>query len=124
MFEQFSSGYYLGRLYVEPSSDDTPKMCQEQHEHVNEQLYGEPEGITRLDNPLVMKLGSTHFAVRGDEGVPADTLAVPESMLDERAVRNPPTWSEVLLAKADTANRLLDLANPQLTPEFDQMEYQ
>lgn len=124
MFEQFSSGYYLGRLYVEPSSDDTAKMCQEQHEHVNEQLYGEPEGITRLDNPLVMKLGSTHFAVRGDEGVPADTLTVPESMLDERTVRNPPKWSEVLLAKADTANRLLDLANPQLTPEFDEMEYQ
>lgn len=124
MFEQFSRGYYLGRLYVEPSSDGTAKMCREQHEHVNEQLYGDDEGITRIDNPLVMKLGSTHFAVRGGEGVPADTLSVPEELLDERAVRNPPTWSEVLLAKADAAARLFDLANPQPATQFDDATYQ
>lgn len=116
MFEQFSRGYYLGRLYVEPSNDDTVKMCREQHESVNEQLYGN-DGITRLDNPLVMKLGSTHFTVRGGEEVPADTLTVPEELLDERAVRNPPKWSEVFLAKADTAARLLDMANSQPAAE-------
>ncbi|MFC7056990.1 DUF5802 family protein [Halovenus salina] len=116
MFEQFSRGYYLGRLYVEPSNNDTVKMCREQHESVNEQLYGN-DGITRLDNPLVMKLGSTHFTVRGGEEVPADTLTVPEKLLDERAVRNPPKWSEVFLAKADTAARLLDMANGQPTAE-------
>ena len=124
MFEQFSSGYYLGRLYVEPSSDDAVKMCREQHERVNEQLYGGTEGITRLDRPLVMKLGSTHFAVGGDDGVPADTLAVPEPFLDTRVVPNPPSWSEVLLAKADHAARLLELV--QLTPEMlsEETEYQ
>ncbi len=124
MFEQFSGGYYLGRLYVEPSSDDTAKMCREQHEHVNEQLYGDTGGITRLDNPLVIKLGSTHFAVRGEDGVPADTLTVPESMLDERTVRNPPNWSEVLLAKADHAARLLDMSNHQSASTLDDREYQ
>ena len=108
MFEHFSSGYYLGRLYVEPSGDDTPKMCRNQHERVNEQLYGDDGGITRIDYPLVMKLGSTHLAVRGDDSVPADTLSVPAPLLDERAVRNPPTWSEVLLAKAEHAARLVD----------------
>ena len=123
MFEQFSSGYYLGRLYVEPSSDDTAKMCREQHEHVNEQLYGDTGGITRLDNPLVMKLGSTHFAVRGEDGVPADTLTIPEPMLDKRTVRNPPKWSEVLLAKADHAARLLDMTNQRLAPAVDDVEY-
>lgn len=123
MFEQFSRGYYLGRLYVEPSNDDTAKLCREQHEHVNEQLYGD-SGITRLDNPLVMKLGSTHFAVEGGDGVPADTLAVPEEMLDERTVRNPPKWSEVFLAKADHAARLLDLAAAQPGQHFEDVEYQ
>ncbi|MFC7073956.1 DUF5802 family protein [Halovenus rubra] len=110
MFEQFSSGYYLGRLYVEPSSDETAKMCREQHEHVNEQLYADDEGIARLDVPLVMKIGSTHFAVEGSDGVPADTLAVPEGLLDRQTVKNPPTWSEVLLAKAEHASRLLGMA--------------
>ncbi len=124
MFEQFSSGYYLGRLYVEPSGDDMVKMCRDQHERVNKQLYGTTEGITRLDRPLVMKIGSTHFAVGGDSGVPADTLAVPEALLDEQTVPNPPSWNEVLLAKAEHAARLLELA--QLTPQMgaDELNYQ
>jgi hypothetical protein len=108
MFEQFSRGYYLGRLYVEPSQDETAAMCSAQHERVNKQLYTDGEGIERTDRPLVMKVGETHLAVHGDERVPADTLAVPESVLDG-TVRNPPTLKEVLLAKADRAAQLLEL---------------
>jgi hypothetical protein len=109
MFEQFSRGYYLGRLYVEPSSDETATMCQRQHERVNEQLYADGTGVERLDKPLVMKVGSTHLTVHGEEGVPADTLSIPEGMLEESAVRNPPTLQEVLLAKEDRATQLLEL---------------
>jgi hypothetical protein len=108
MFEQFSRGYYLGRLYVEPSADEAATMCNRQHERVNRQLYATGEGIERTDLPLVMKLGDSHFPVHGDEGVPADTLAVPESLIDEQ-VRNPPTLREVFLAKADRAAQLLEL---------------
>jgi hypothetical protein len=110
MFEQFSRGYYLGRLYVEPSSDETATMCQRQHEQVNEQLYTDGTGVERLDKPLVMKIGSTHLSVHGEEGVPADTLSIPEEMLEGSAVRNPPTLQEVLLAKSDRATQLLELA--------------
>ena len=110
MFEQFSRGYYLGRLYVEPSSDETATMCQQQHECVNEQLYAEGTGIERLDRPLVMKVGTTHLTVHGEEGVPADTLSIPETLLDDATVRTLPTLQEVLLAKADRASQLLDLA--------------
>lgn len=45
MFEQFSQGYYLGRLYVKPSGDQQATMCQDQHERVNEQLYADGEGV-------------------------------------------------------------------------------
>jgi len=110
MFEQFSQGYYLGRLYVEPGADGRVTMCQDQHEHVNEQLYTAGDGVERLDRPLVMKLGSTHLAVHGEDGVPADTLAVPESLLTEVGVQNPPSLQEVLLAKADRAQQLLEFA--------------
>lgn len=109
MFEQFSSGYYLGRLYVEPSEDETAAMCREQHERVNEQLYADGEGLERLDRPLVMKLETTHFPVTGDEAVPRDTLVVPETLLADTRVQNPPTLREVLLAKADRAAQLLEL---------------
>jgi len=108
MFERFSSGYYLGRLYVEPGERETAALCREQHEQVNEQLYAD-EGISRLDNPLVMKLDTSHFPVTGDESVPRNTLAVPRELLEDTRVRNPPTLKEVLLAKADRAKQLLEL---------------
>lgn len=107
MFERFSDGYYLGRLYVEPTSAERAQICAAQHERVNEQLYGESR---ETDRPLVMKLGTHHLAVHGDERVPADTLSVPESVLSETTVRNPPTLQEVLLAKADRASQLLGLS--------------
>jgi hypothetical protein len=109
MFEEFSRGYYLGRLYVEPSGDDAAKMCHTQHEHVSRQLYANSESVAPHGCPLVMKLGTCHFAVHGDREVPADTLAVPGELLDD-AVRSPPTLREVLLAKADRASQLLELA--------------
>ena len=110
MFERFSRGYYLGRLYVEPRDDGAPTMCREQHERVNRHLYATGEGVERTDHPLVMKLGTHHLAVQGDEDVPADTLAVPRDLLADTPVRNPPEFHEVLLAKADRAAQLLPVA--------------
>jgi len=116
MFEQFSSGYYLGRLYVEPRADDTAAIAAAQHEQVNEQLYAD-EGVSRTDLPLVMKLENTHFTVYGDERVPADTIAIPESLVEETNVRNPPSLREVFLAKAERARQLLSVAAGTPTSE-------
>ncbi|WP_256297550.1 DUF5802 family protein [Haloarchaeobius salinus] len=125
MFEAFSSSYYFGRLYVTPSEGEEPVMQREQHERVAEQLYHDGTGITRVDSPLVMKLDTAHLAVRGEDGVPADTLAVPESLLERTGISNPPELTEVFLAKADRASQLLqftgygdaDSADP--SPRFD-----
>lgn len=110
MFERFSRGYYLGRMYVEPTAGETAAMCRTQHEQLNRELYADGEGVERTDLPLVMKLGTCHFPVHGDGGVPADTIAVPEDLLEE-SVPNPPALAEVLLAKADRATQLLELAD-------------
>ena len=107
MFETFSSGYYLGRLYVEPYDGDRAVIQRSQHELVNEQLYAVDEGVERLDAPLVMKIDRRHFPVHGAEEVPENTLALPRSLLDDCRVRNPPALKEVLLAKADRAAQLL-----------------
>ena len=109
MFEQFSSGYYLGRLYVEPSEGEAAAIAQSQHEEVNQQLYA-GDGIERTDLPLVMKLGNTHFTVYGDERVPADTIAMPEELVEETRIENPPALREVFLAKAERAKQLLSVA--------------
>ncbi|WP_290819535.1 DUF5802 family protein [Halovivax sp.] len=108
MFERFSGSYYLGRLYVTPSEDERVTMERAQHERVNEQLYATGEGVERLDAPLVMKLESRHFPVHGDDAVPANTLAVPESLLEDTAIRNPPELSEVFLARRERARQLLE----------------
>jgi len=109
MFEPFSRGYYLGRLYVEPHDEERAVMQRDQHERVNRQLYADGEGVERLDRPLVMKIGTRHFPIHGDEGVPDGTVVLPEEALDEAGVRNPPALREVLLAKAHRATQLLGL---------------
>ncbi|WP_128476456.1 DUF5802 family protein [Halorussus pelagicus] len=107
MFTEFSSGYYLGRLYVEPFEGDRAAIRRDQHEQINEQLYATGEGVERLDSPLVMKVGNRHVAVSGDDGVPEGTLALPEEFLDDADIKNPPKLTEVLLAKAECADQLL-----------------
>ncbi|MFO8115490.1 MAG: DUF5802 family protein [Halorubrum sp.] len=103
MFERFSSGYYLGELYVEPHDGDRAVIRRADHEHVNEQLYADGEGIERLDAPLVMKVSAGHIPVAGDEDVPSGTLALPHELADETL----PDRKNVLLADADRAETLL-----------------
>jgi len=103
MFEQFSGGYYLGELYVEPHDRERAVIQREDHEAMNEQLYADGEGIERLDAPLVMKVDNTHFPVGGDESVPSGTLVVPAELLGNE----PASHREVLLAKANRAMELL-----------------
>lgn len=108
MFSEFSSGYYVGRLFVAPRDGDRAAMQTALHEQVNEQLYAD-EPLARLDAPLVMKLETHHFAVHGDENVPAGTLEVPAELLANTRISNPPSQAELLLAKADRAKQLLEL---------------
>lgn len=103
MFERFSSGYYLGELYVEPHDGERAVMQRAEHEQLNEQLYSTGEGVERLDAPLVMKIDTGHVPVVADDGVPSGTLALPVSIADESL----PSRKNVLLADADHAADLL-----------------
>lgn len=108
MFEPFSSGYYLGRLYVEPARGEEAVLQRRHHESVNQELYASGEGIERIDHPLVMKLENRHFPVHAGESVPEGTLAVPEELLESIRIENPPELRSVLLAKAEHAKRLVE----------------
>lgn len=106
MFEPFSSGYYLGRLYVRPAGGESAVIHEAQHVTANREIYATDEGVERLDYPLVMKLENRHFPVHAAEDVPEDTLAVPSSILESTRIDNPPTLTEVLVAKPGHAKRL------------------
>ena len=112
MFERFSRGYYVGRLSIEPNPNEESRALiqRDTHERLNEALYATDSGIERTDLPLVMKLETSHFAVHGDRGVPAATLRLPESVLEDSRIETPPTLREVFLAKADRAAQLLRFA--------------
>jgi len=108
MFEEFSAGYYLGRLYVEPHDHDHAVIHEADHERMNRRLYATGEGVERLDAPLVMKLDGAHFPVHGEEGVPTGTLGLPPSVVDGDG--DLPDRREVFLAKPDRAAELLRYA--------------
>ncbi|QLG61551.1 DUF5802 family protein [Halorarum salinum] len=107
MFERFSSGYYLGRLYVQPRGEREAAIKRDDHERVNEQLYATGEGVERLDNPLVMKVGTRHYPVVGDDDVPRGTLTLPEDAVPGDLEGKLPGRREVFLANADRAEDLL-----------------
>ncbi|ESP88173.1 DUF5802 family protein [Candidatus Halobonum tyrrellensis] len=107
MFEPFSSGYYLGEMYVQPRASDAAAIKRADHEKVNEQLYATGDGVERLDNPLVMKVGTRHFPVVADDDVPGGTLAVPESSVPDDLKFSLPDRREVFLANADRARDLI-----------------
>lgn len=101
MFERFSRGYYLGRLYVEPRKAERAAMSSEQLDAIDRQLYRDAEPGTR-DRPVVMKVGRRHYRVQGDRGVPNGELAIPRSATEIEGAGHRP----VLLAKAGRADQL------------------
>lgn len=103
MFKKFSSGYYLGVLFVEPGDGERAALNGHDHEAVNRQLYTTGDGVERVDAPLVMKIDGSHFPVCGDEGVPAGTLSIPEELADDSL----PERREVFLARPERAGQLL-----------------
>ncbi len=112
MFERFSSGYYLGEMYVEPYDGDCAVIQRNDHEYVNKQLYTSGDGVERIDAPLVMKLEGTHFPVHGDDSVPTGTLVIPDSL----SIDTLPTRREVLLAEGDRAMELLRYSGWESAP--------
>lgn len=116
MFEPFSNSYYIGRMFVTPADADRPRMQQANLEWINEEYIADDEELTRLDRPLVMKLGARHFPVHGDAHVPEGTLALPDAYLEGARVDNPPSVCSVLLVKGERARQLLWLSG-QSTPK-------
>lgn len=108
MFEDFSSGYYLGRLYVEPHDSPEPVIHDEEYRRIHGDVYG-GDGEIAEEMPLVFKLDSQHLPVKGGEGVPSGTLGVPEGLVEEIDLDNPPSVKNVLLAKKRYAERVLEL---------------
>lgn len=117
LFEEFSAGYYIGRLYIEPYDGEHAVMERDQHEKTNEHVYATGEGVERVDQPLVVKVDGSHFPVLRADDVPADTLALPDVVLEETRIESPPAVKDVLVAKAERASQLLEWFTPYTVNE-------
>lgn len=119
LFEEFSAGYYVGQFYIDSHGGDRAVMDRAQHEKANEHVYATGGGVERLDLPLVVKVDIHHFPVQGAEVVPPDTLAIPEAVLNTSQIDDPPTWTEILVAKAERAAQLLEWFTPYTVHDPD-----
>lgn len=100
MFTKFASGYYVGSYWV---LDDVSewRMNKQEYERVREDIYN---GQT----PLVMRLGTVHFRVSGDESVPEKTLYAPITAVESSSIGTVPEKTPVFLAKPEHAERLVN----------------
>ena len=110
MFEEFSAGYYIGQLCVEPYDGTHAVMDSDQHVAANEQVYDTGDPVERRDHPLVMKIEQCYVPVFGTDDLARDTLGLPEAVLASTRINTPPTMKEVLVAKAERAAQLLEWA--------------
>lgn len=94
-------------------------MDRDLHEEANEQIYASGEGVERVDHSLVVKGDENHFPVMDADGVPLDTLVLPDDVLAATQIDNPPTPREVLVAKAERTAQLLEWFTPYTLPEPD-----
>ncbi len=110
MVESFSAGYYLLRLYIEPHEGDRAVINSVDHSDLLDEVYGDAD--IRPQQPLLVKLDESHLPVLPGRDIPSGILAVPGPVLEETRIDTPPTLREVLLAKGERADRLIDLFTP------------
>ena len=112
MFTEFSAGYYVGRLYVEQYDGDRAVMNRDQHEAANKRVYATGKSLERLDHPLVMKIGERYLPVFPADDIPADSLGLPDAVIDETRITNPPTLEDILVAKTERTAQLFKWLTP------------
>lgn len=114
MVEEFSAGYFLLRLYVEPHAGDRAVLNRADHAELRSKLYSADGRGSTDELPLLVKVDEAHIPVLPADGVPTGTLALPDPVLEETRIETPPSFRDILLAKAEQTARLFDLFDPSI----------
>lgn len=101
MFQPFAANYYVGTVNVDVHRGEYPQIREEQLERVNRELHDDDASIVPLDRPLVFKVDNHYLTVTGREGIPDETLLIPEDIVRDLRNTNPPEEKQVLLAAPD-----------------------
>jgi hypothetical protein len=114
MVEEFSAGYFLLRLYVEPYAGDRAVLNRADHAELRSERYPTNRRDSAKELPLLVKVDEAHIPVLPGDGVPTGTLALPDPVLEETRIDAPPSLRDILLAKAEQTARLFDLFDPSI----------
>jgi len=108
MFEESSAGYYVCRLSIERSDREHAVVDREYHDAVTDRVYTTGAGRERVERPIFVKVNDVLFPVFA-AGVPPETLVVPDDLLEAIRIDDPPTVTELLVAKEERAGILLEM---------------
>jgi len=123
--ESLSSGYYHMRVMVTEHPKDRAVLDASYHDEIVDHLM---EETTSPNPPVLLKIDSLYCRPQPDhssgdshDAIRKPSLGLPPSLIDKTTLA-PPEETAVLIAKPDTATRLLKLFNPTVgrTPEFTQ----
>lgn len=101
--ENFSSGYVITTLFVEPRGDiDVPKVDQMFSRYASSELGYDP---------LLAKISrsGTHITIRGDENVQEGSIYLPHEVADSMELGRMPDQKPVLISKNKEGNKVYDM---------------
>lgn len=94
--EEWSSGYYMVETVVEPHVASEPYINHQDYQDLQFELYDSPD---QHSERVIFQMDEYTFEVLPSRGVPTSVLALPEDILEETRVKNPPSRRPVRVPK-------------------------
>lgn len=93
--QPWNSGYLLSEFQVQTVREDSPVVNDRTFLELQWELY--PTG--KQEDDIVLKVEQSHFEVTSSENTPIGMLGLPQEMIDQLSIRNPPKKCPVLVVK-------------------------
>lgn len=106
MFQKFSNSYYLKSYWIEKNLNNN-KINKSEYNKIKKQLYDN-------NTPIIMKLGSVHFEVEGDDNVSSNTIQLSDSIISNLQLKRLPNYHPVLLTEPNFAKQIINLKNTSI----------
>lgn len=94
VLEEFSTSYYLTELYVEMGKENAK---------VNDQYYRdlqyEIHHTGSVEQEILFQLDGVFFAVEPSRNIPTGVIELPNELIENTSIKNPPTLRGLMLPK-------------------------
>lgn len=107
--EDFSSGYAITTLFVEPRDVDVP---------VTDEIFYYNAATELGYSPLLARVdGDTHIHMKSREDVPDGHMYVPEDLAEDMDNKRIPDQHPILIAKREGANMIYNIVQDKVKHE-------